>query len=57
MITADEYNEIQDRIKDISVQLIEPTISPDEYAILSTEYISLKRKISSLKNRTFMEEV
>lgn len=57
MITADEYDAIQSRIKDISIQITEPTISPDEYSVLSAEYIALKRKISSLKNKTFMEEV
>lgn len=57
MKKTDEYNLIQSRIKDISSQITEPTISPEEYSVLSAEYIALKRKISSLKNKTFMEEV
>jgi SMC interacting uncharacterized protein involved in chromosome segregation len=47
---------LQSQIKDLAEQLTNPDITPDEYAILSSEYVVLKRKISSMKNRTFTEE-
>lgn len=51
------YAILQEQIKELAEQLADPSITPDEYAVLSSEYVALKRKISSLKNGTFMEEV
>ena len=53
----DKIQELEEQANVLADKLTDPSITPEEYSTLSTEYISLQRKISSLKVELFMEGV
>lgn len=53
----DKIRDLEEQAKTLADKLTDPSITPEEYSALSTEYISLKRKISSLKVELFMDGV
>ena len=54
---TDEISQLQARATELAEALSNPDISSEEYSQLSTEYTQVKRKISSLKIKRFMEGV
>jgi SMC interacting uncharacterized protein involved in chromosome segregation len=52
-----EIKRLESEASDMADRLTDPDITPEEYAALSTEYITLKRKISSLKIERFLDGV
>jgi len=54
---TEELHDLEQKAKHISEKLTDPSITPEEYATLSAEYVNTKRKISSLKVAIFMDGV
>ena len=54
---SNDISSLEKQAKELAAKLTDPSITPEEYAILSTEYVALKRKISSLKIALFMDGV
>lgn len=52
-----EIKQLELEASDMADRLTDPDITPEEYAALSTEYVTLKRKISSLKIERFLDGV
>lgn len=53
----DEITQLEKESEILAEKLTDPDITPDEYAMLSSEYTIVKRKISSLKVKRFLDGV
>ena len=53
----EEITKLQNEAAVLAERLADPDITPEEYAVLSSEYTIIKRKISSLKIERFLDGV